>query len=71
MVFIKSCSDRYGGIVERYLSTCSQPPVLLVFDFSAGVVYHGNQCGEHLSPKELETFINLFENGKLTPVGEY
>jgi len=43
---------------------------MLVFDFSAGVVYHGNQCGEQLSPSEVESFINQFKNGKLSPVGE-
>ena len=71
MVFIKSCSDRYGRIIERYLSKCSQPPVLLVFDFSAGVVYHGNKCGEHLSSGEVESFISKFKNGLLSaPIGE-
>ena len=68
-MFIRNCSNKYGGIIERYLSTCGQPPIMLVFDFSAGVIYHGNQCSEQLSPSEVEN-INQFKNGKLSPVGE-
>jgi len=43
---------------------------MLVFDFSAGVVYNGGHCGEQLSPGEVGSLVNQFKNGKLTPVGK-
>lgn len=51
------------------MKACSQPPVLLIFDFSAGAVYHCTLCGERLSANEIENFVNHFSDGKLTPTG--
>lgn len=64
-------STKYGAIVERYMSTCHQPPVLLIFDFSADAIYHCSQCGDKLSANEIEKFVSQFNDKKLTPTGKY
>lgn len=63
--------SKYGAIIERYMKACSQLPVLLIFDFSAGAIYHCTLCGEKLSANEIENFVNHFSDGNLTPTAHF
>ena len=63
-------SSKYGAIVERYISSCRHPPVLLIFDFFTDAIYHSSVCGDKLSPNEVEKFVSDFSEGKLTATGQ-